>query len=99
MIGSVPRLPNTMVHAGETPVTGWLGIHESNVKIRASDDYETMKGRAFTRPFIPSETGDQPLRVPPSMRIVSVTPEALPFVTSNDDVDDSEAPAVVNDDA
>ena len=83
-------------------MTRWLGIHESIVKIPASADYETMKGRALTRPFIPiylpTTAGDHPPRVPPSMRIVNVTPPALPFVTSNDEAEDSELAAVVNDD-
>ena len=81
----------------EAAVTPWLGKHESNVKIPASTDYETMKGRTCVRPFIATGAGDQSPRVPPSIRIVSVTPDAPPFVTSNDDVGDS-APAVVNDD-
>jgi hypothetical protein len=87
-----------MGHDDEAPVTGWLGIHEWNVKIPASVDYETMKGRAHTRPFIPRGNAGQPPRPPPSMRIVNVTPAPLPFVTSNDDVGDSVLVAVVNDD-
>lgn len=86
-----------MVRDDEAPVTRWLGIHEWNVKIPASADYETMKGHALAWPFIPTRTVDQPPRVPPSMRIVNVTPDAPPFVTSNDDVADSELAVVVND--
>ena len=86
-----------MVHDDEAPVTRWLGIHESNVKIPASADYETMKGRTRVRPFIPNSRCAQPPRVPPSMRIVNVTPAPLPFVTSNDDAGDSEPLDVVND--
>jgi hypothetical protein len=41
-----------MVRDNEGPVTRWLGIHESNVKIPPSAHYETMKGRTHVRPSI-----------------------------------------------